>query len=193
MKKSKVAVLAMVLLLPMAGCTSEETSSTSQPPADLVLNESQGIRMIKSVGGWDVQSVYSIFFDVNYTITHQVDNKTVWDFPIKFTTIKIEQPSEFSIRYYDEHVDWNPGTLYHGILKINFEFPDYIYDYCGYEKDNGGNWIPGPAELLTSCYPNDDGTYINNPSLYHDIAVSTGGMAGDNSSYTSFFFEVYDL
>lgn len=194
MKKSKVAVLAMVLLLPMAGCTSEETSSTSQPPADLVLNENQGVRMIKEVdNGYREPSTYSIYFDINFRLSHQVDNKTVWDFPIKFTTIKIEQPYEFSIRNYDEHVNWTPGTLYDGILKINFEFPDYIYDYCGYEKDNGGNWIPGPAELLTTCYPNDDGTYINNPSLYHDIAVSTGGMVGENSSYTSFFFEVYDL
>ena len=192
MKKSKLAVLAMVLLLPMAGCTSEETSSTSQPPADLVLNENQGVRMIKSVGGWNVQSVYSIFFDVNYTITHQVDNKTVWDFPIKFTTIKIEQPYEFSIRNYDEHVDWTPGTLYHGILKIDFEFPDYIYDFCGFTKDNEGNWIPGPVELLTSCYPNDDGTYINNPSLYQDIKIASG-RAGNNYEYPTFFFEVYDL
>ena len=146
-------------------------------------------KMIKEVdNGYREPSTYSIYFDINFRLSHQVDNKTVWDFPIKFTTIKIEQPYEFSIRNYDEHVNWTPGTLYDGILKINFEFPDYIYDYCGYEKDNGGNWIPGPAELLTTCYPNDDGTYINNPSLYHDIAVSTGGMVGENSSYTSFFF-----
>lgn len=196
MKKSKVAALAMVLLLPMAGCTAEETSSPSQPSDDLVLNENQGIRMIKdsstSEDGIRYNYKFSTYFDINFDLTHQVNDKTVLDFPYKFTTISIELPSQFEYRGFENHINRQIGTLYHGILKIDFEFPDYIYDFCGFTKDNEGNWIPGPIELLTSCYPNDDGTYINNPSLYQDVEIASGG-AGNNYEYPTFFFEVYEL
>lgn len=196
MKKSKLLVAALTLLSPLTSCNNQETSSASSAPADLVLNENQGVRIIRdasySLNGLSWIYDYSTYFDANFSLTHQIGDKIVLDYPYKYTTITIEMPRTFTSDSFSNYVERPIGTLYEGILKIEFNFSDAIWDYCGYSKDKNGEWIAGPSELLTSCYPNDDGTYINNPSLYENIEVASGG-AGYNYDYPDFFFEVYDL
>ena len=188
MKKSKLLVAALVLLSPLTSCNNQETSSASSAPADLVLNENQGVKLVKqesvyTPGAWFPDSTYSTCLDINFSLTHMVGDKQIRDYPFKYTTIRIEQPKSHGSGDYEDFIGGEVGSLYTGVLKIEFNFADDVWQLCGGLKDNNGEWVPGPIDSGRYC-DNLDGTYIDNPVKYQELAVAATG---------SYFLEVYDL